>query len=386
MREQIPVAPDVLVWARQSALASLADASERTGQPEATIRDWEAGRSQPTYGQLERLADEYGVSVNVLLLPDRPQVPEPPPDFRAPAGGHERLSRTARRELRRARQLQALLGEVPVLPPPTLPSIRTGDDPAAVVRGVLGITMDEQFAWRSADVAFTAWRIALGRLGVLVLQHRLPDAELQGLSLPAANGGPPVVFVNQGDWINARIFTLLHELGHLVLAHDGGICDPWRFGPRFSSGTLESRCNRFAGAVLVPAEGLRARADVHQVASERDDDEAVRLLGVLGNRYRVSGQVMWYRIRELGLVSDDRFSALWPKLRHPVRKKRPVADDEERSGIPRWRLASSRYGGVLLDGLLSAVDRGAVEPTRVLRALSLGTGDLARLHGEPRYE
>jgi Zn-dependent peptidase ImmA (M78 family) len=253
-----------------------------------------------------------------------------------------------------------------------------------LVRGVLGITIDEQLAWRSADAAFAAWRIALGRLGILVLQHRLPDAELQGLSLPAANGGPPVVFVNQGDWINARIFTLLHELGHLVLAHDGGICDPWRFGPRFSSGNLESRCNRFAGAVLVPAEDLRARADVHHVASEGNDDEAARLLGVLGNRYRVSGQVMWYRIRELGLVSDARFSALWPKLRHPVRKKRPVADDEERSGIPRWRLASSRYGGVLLDGLLSAVDRGAVEPTRVLRALSLGTGDLARLHGEPR--
>ena len=386
MREQIPVAPDVLVWARQSALASAADASERTGQPEDVIGDWEAGRSQPTYGQLERLADEYGVSVNVLLLPARPQIPEPPPDFRAPTGGHDRLSRTARRELRRARQLQVLLGEVRVLPPPALPTVAPGAEPATVVRTALGITLDEQLHWKTADAAFASWRLALGRMGVLVLQHRLPDAELQGLSLPAANGGPPVIFVNQGDWINARIFTLLHELGHLVLAHDGGICDPWRLGPRFSSGSLELRCNRLAGGVLVPDEDLRTRPEVHQIAAERDNDETIRLLGLLGGRYRVSGQVVWYRIRELGAVSDDRFSALWPKLRHPVRKRRPVVDDEERSGIPRWRLASSRYGAVLLDGLLSAVDRGAVEATRVLRALSLGTGDLARLHGEPRYE
>ncbi len=72
MREPISVAPDVLVWARQSGLATLADASERTGQPEDMIRAWELGNAKPTYGQLERLADEYGVSVNVLLLPSRP--------------------------------------------------------------------------------------------------------------------------------------------------------------------------------------------------------------------------------------------------------------------------------------------------------------------------
>ncbi|MCZ7537452.1 MAG: hypothetical protein M5T61_17110 [Acidimicrobiia bacterium] len=63
-----------------------------------------------------------------------------------------------------------------------------------------------------------------------------------------------------------------------MLAHDGGICDPWRFGPRFSSGSLEARCNRLAGAVLVPADDLRARPEVHEIPAERDDDEAVRLL------------------------------------------------------------------------------------------------------------
>jgi Zn-dependent peptidase ImmA (M78 family) len=386
MREPIPVAPDVLVWARQSALATLADASERTGQPEDTIRAWELGNAKPTYGQLERLADEYGVSLNVLLLPSRPNLPLPPPDFRAPKGQHERLSRVARRELRRARQLQGLLGEVPVLPLPALPAIPPDADPAVAVRAALGVSLAKQRAWKSGDQAFHAWREALARLGVLVLQYRLPDGELQGLSLPATNGGPPVVFINQGDWINARIFTLIHELGHLVLARDGGICDPWRFGPRFSNGSLENRCNSLAGAVLVPADDFRQQHEVLEVAHESDDAHAIWLLGVLGSRYRVSSQVIWYRVHDLGFVPDDRFAALWPKLRSPVRKKRPPVEDEERSGIPRWKMAGSRYGGELIEGLLGAVNRGALEPARLMRTLNLGTADLARLSGDPRLE
>lgn len=379
MAELIPVAPAVLVWARQSALATVAEAAERTSQPDAKILDWEAGQAHPTYSQLERLADEYGVSVNVLLLPAPPRIPQPPPDFRSPSGGREPISRIARRELRRARHLQSLLGEVQVFPSPALPAIPPGQDAAETVREALGVTIAEQLAWKSHERAFGTWRAAIGRLGILVLQYRLPDGELQGLSLPATTGGPPVIFVNQGDWINARIFTLLHELGHLVLAHEGGICDPWRLGPALSGGSLEGRCNRLAGAVLVPGEHLRAQPEAWQLAAEQDDAEVIRLLGSLGNRYRVSRQVVWYRIHGLGLVSNARFAALWPQLRSPGKKKRPVAEDEERRGIPRWKLAGSRYGPQLLGGLLTALDRGAIEPTRVLRALNLGIGDLAQL-------
>jgi len=92
--------------------------------------------------------------------------------------------------------------------------------------------------------------------------------------------------------------------------------------------------------------------------------------------------VIWYCIHDLGLVSDTAFHALWPQLRPPAKAKRPQAEDEERKGIPRWRLASSRYGPQLLGGLLGAVDRGFLEPTQVMRALNLGTDDLARLQGD----
>lgn len=384
MPELVPVAPDVLVWARESALASVAEAAERVNRDPATILDWEVGRAQPTYGQLERLADEYGVSVNVLLLPQRPQIAEPPPDFRSPSGGREPLSRIARREIRRGRHLQGLLADVPVLPPLALPHLGPSNDEAGAIRNALGVPVAQQLAWPSPHFAFNEWRAALNRLGILVLQYKLARDALQGLSLAAAVGGPPVILINQGDWINARNFTLLHELAHLILGGDGAICDPWRRGARPTSDSLEARCNRLAGEVLVPADHLRDQSESTLIAAENDEEETLKLLATLGRRYKVSSQVVWYRIHHLGLVNDARFRSLWPKLRPPTAPRRPRADDEERSGVPRWRMATSRYGPQLLSGLLGAADRGALEQTDVMRALSLGTGDLARLQGEER--
>ena len=381
MTEPVPVIPDVLLWARQSALATVAEAAERTGRTPETVLDWEAGREHPTFSQLEHLADEYGVSVNVLLLPERPRTPEPPPDFRSPSSGQEPMSRRTRRELRRARHLQSLLGRVPILPAPSLPRVNSGEAAPAEVRQLLGITIEEQLRWRDPNHAFREWRRALGRRGVLVMQHSFPLGELQALSLPAAQGGPPVILINQSDWINARNFSLLHEVAHLVLSDEGGICDPWRRVGKLPDGSLEVQCNRLAGAVLVPGGHLRSQEEVARLGEERDDSEKLKLLRRLGHRYKVSDQVVWFRLHETGLVSRAAFRDLWPLLRPPAKKRRPPTDDEQ-GGIPRWRLATFRYGPEVLAGLLGAIDRGAIEPTQVMRSLNLGTADLARLQGD----
>lgn len=380
MSEPIPVKGQVLVWARRSATATVEEAAERTEQSVATIRDWEAERAQPSFAQLERLADEYGVSYNALLLPEPPSTPEPPPDFRSPSGRREPISRRTRRELRRARYLQRLVADAEVLPPTRLlPADLRGV--AVTFRETMGISLDEQLSWRDSHEAFRSWRSAVTRLGILVVQFSLPIDELRGMSIPASDGRPPVIVVNQSDFINARNFTVLHEVGHLVLARDGGICDPWRQVLRLSPDSLEARCNDFAGSVLVPASHLREQPEAVQAAASGDDEAVLELLRVLARRYRVSTQVIWYRLRDLQLVSAERFSGLWPRLRPPTRQ-RPRQDEQRRGGISRSQRARSSYGPDLLSALFSASDRGALAPTTLMRALNVGTGDLARLQGQ----
>ncbi|MEA2676993.1 MAG: hypothetical protein QOJ81_1134 [Chloroflexota bacterium] len=377
MANPLTVSPDVLIWARESALASLQDAADRVAKDQDTIRKWEAGDERPTFAQLERLADEYGVSTNVLLLPTRPDVPDPPPDFRAAGNGREPLSRQARRELRRARQLQSLAAELRLLRPFSVPPF---DDPAQAVeaaRALLGIDIGTQLSWRNANSAFNAWRQSLDDAGLLVLQYGLPDEGLRGLSLAGDAGRPPVVLVNQSDWINSRIFTLLHELGHMFFGQNGAICDPWR---RLADGhAIEAVCNRFAGAVLVPGDHLRSQAEAAAISRQGDVAEVIALLGALANRYRVSSQVIWYRIRDLGLVSDTTFNALWPLLRPPLKRKWTKTTEDDKGGIPRWRLAPSRFGPRLVGAVMESVAHGRLDSTRAMRAFGLGTADLAQL-------
>lgn len=382
MPERIAVAPKVLVWARRSSLSSEVEAAASIGRPVETIRAWEAGREQPTYGQLEDLATEYGLSINALLLPAPPAVQEAPPDYRSTSGrSREPISRRTRRELHRARYLQDLTAELGFLPRTAIPQVQGDVDAATVARKALGITIDRQVEWKTPLQAFRDWRRALNELGVLVLQLPLPLDELRGLSLPAVDRLPPVILVNQSDWPNSRVFTLLHELGHFVLAHDGGICDPWRNGPRLSSSSLEAKCNRFAGRVLVPSADLEQQPEAREIAAETTRAGKLRVLTGLANRYRVSPQVVWYRIRDERLVSDAAFRELWPELRPPVRQ-RPPKDKDHQGGLPRWQRTWTGYGADLVSGFLRAADRGAISDGQLIRALNVGVGDVARLQGE----
>ena len=69
---------------------------------------WEAGDEHPTLGQLEKLARLYKRSIATLMLPEPPEDPSPPTDFRhLPAGNQRSLTARERQVLREARLLQA---------------------------------------------------------------------------------------------------------------------------------------------------------------------------------------------------------------------------------------------------------------------------------------
>lgn len=62
MSEPIPVNPDVLRWARETAGFSIKDVVARIKRKRVTaetIAAWERGEESPTYPQLERLVDGF---------------------------------------------------------------------------------------------------------------------------------------------------------------------------------------------------------------------------------------------------------------------------------------------------------------------------------------
>ncbi len=145
-----------------------------------------------------------------------------------------------------------------------------------------------------ADVAFRMWRTKFEeKLGIFVFQFPMPENELDGFSY-AFDEFPYAIVVNNQNAAVRKIFTLFHELAH-ILKHDPGACKP-----NLATGSqldIELECNNFSGKFLIPIDHLRATDSV---------DEIFKLAGLLN----VSGEAYLRRLDEEGKISKNLFFEL----------------------------------------------------------------------------
>lgn len=373
----VPVSPSTLKWARESAGLTVDEAAKLTAESAETIEAWEKGLLRPRLTAARHLAQVYRRPMAAFMLSQTPAEPPAPADFRkgVEAG---RLSRDVRVAIRRAQRLQAIASDVfealdmvPVLTSGSRTSAREPRQLASELRPMFDVSLLQQFSWANDYDALRAWRAAAGRLGVVVLQESLPPEEVRGFSL--ATTGPPVVVINASDAVRGRVFTLFHEISHIATG-SSGVClpEPQLVRPE---GSLreESLCNSFAGVFLVPADALSAelqRLGIHA----RDLGSDLGLLRALGNRFRVSAQVIWYRLHETGAISDETFQSLWPDLRAAGRPARRAS--EKPPMITAARRKVSEMGGTLLVPLFEALDRGMLGPADLADWLDVRVGAL----------
>lgn len=291
----------MLVWARES-LGMMRDAAAAgLGIAEAKLAAWESEEPQgrPSIAQLRKLADFYRRPLAAFFLPEPPPEPRLVADFRRLPGAPRQPSPGLTLELRRAAarreiviELAEDLGEAP---PKFALDAGRGHSPEAVarlVRGLLGIDAETQRGQRDAYAALRRWRRAVEAQGALVFQISGVDVgETRGFS--CFHELLPLIAINSADAPVARIFTLAHELGHLV-RHTGAVCD------LAGSSTEEAWCNRFAGELLVPATELQAIVQQMPDRREWPDHELNRI----ARAFWVSAEVVLRR-----LVAIDRASS-----------------------------------------------------------------------------
>lgn len=301
------VKPELLVWARESIRLDIEEAAKRQGVETDTLDSWERGAERPTVAQLRKMADVYRRPLAVFYLATPPRDFDAMKYFRRPAGAPERppspeLTYQIREaETRREVALELAL-EAEDGPPP---KFRARAEPtedaaewAARVRAELGVSIDDQLGWRNDYDALAAWRSAVERAGILVFQvSKIPIEEMRGFSIFAEQF--PVISVNAADAVRARIFSTMHELGHIVLGQ-GDVDGSSRFW--LSSDRVERFCNSFAGHLLVPELNLSAFTTLRR--GERADHVAPSELSSLSARFKVSEQVILLRLLRTNRISE----------------------------------------------------------------------------------
>lgn len=306
MSVRIEVQPSLLAWAR--ARSGIDDETWARRFPRYDA--WHAGTTAPTLKQLEEFARKTHTPVGFFFLDSPPVETVPIPDFRTVAGRRDALgagasadlldviySCQARQEWYRDHQL--LHGEAPL---PFVGRATTGRDvgeAANELTALLDWTTASRERCRSWDAALTWLREHAEAAGVLVMisgivgsdtHRKLDPQEFRGFALVDAFAA--LVFVNGADSKAAQVFTLAHELAHLLLG-ETALSDGDPQSTRNNS--IERWCNQVAAEVLVPMQEFRPLLST--------DDDVRAQLEPLATHFRVSTQVILGRMREAGLLS-----------------------------------------------------------------------------------
>lgn len=370
--------PAVLRWARERSGRSVDEVAKKLGKPAALVEAWEEGSSAPTYPELERLAyDVVKRPLAVFFFPTPPPEPKPDESFRTLPGFEvEKLTAHTRLAIRRARADQLALGELFAgrnpAERPLLMELRVdprGDvaDIAQKLRAFIGVTLEEQSStWRSEREALDRWREAFERVGLFVFKAALKQRSISGFCLYDASF--PVIVLNNSTSLTRQIFTLVHEVGHL-LSRTGGITlgdSEYLRALRGESRDIEVFCNRFAAEVLVPMSDLKVRARAVQPT-----DSAV---AALARTYRVSREVVLRRFLDLGLVSASRYEE----------KAREWTADFERTsegggGGDFYRTQASYLSPRLLGEVMRRYLRGAIDASDAASFLGVKPAHIAGL-------
>ena len=273
--------------------------------------DWVEGSSRPTLKQLEKYANVTHTPIGYFYLDEPPEIEIPIPDFRTIGNlSMKDPSPDLLDTIYLCQQRQEWYREY---------SLSIGDDRNDLI-GSADLSDDVLTACSNIREVFNfnmrdrrqipTWSDALRffvdnveQRGILVMLNgvvgnnnyrKLDSKEFRGFAL--SDDIAPLIFVNGADTKAAQIFTLAHELAHILLGESGvSIVGP----DTVTDIDIEGWCNRCAAEILVPIDHIRR--------SFKEDIDLDRELDRLAKVYKVSTLVILRRIYDLGHFTRNEF-------------------------------------------------------------------------------
>jgi Zn-dependent peptidase ImmA (M78 family)/transcriptional regulator with XRE-family HTH domain len=387
------VNPDILVWARETAGLELEEAARKIGLNAARgvsgaerLAALEAGDGTPTTALLQRISQQYHRPLLTFYMAKRPEPAELGQDFRTLPDHGDPANVLLATLLRDVKARQSLVrdtledndevGEV------ALVGSRAGtSQPAPLASAIvdaIGFNRAEYRASGSTEEAFAYLRALVEAKGVFVLlagdcghwSTAIDVSVFRGFAI--ADAIAPFIVVNDQDAKAAWSFTLLHELGHLLLGETG-------ISGGLPQARIERLCNDAAAAVLIPTQEI---ADLPLAGGAND----VQQIDQLANTARVSRSMIAYQLFRAGRITAGRWEALREQFRADwlATKEQERERNRARDGGPNWYVVRRhRLGPALLAVAREGVADGTLTPTRAARMLGVKPMAVYPLLAEP---
>jgi Zn-dependent peptidase ImmA (M78 family) len=247
----------------------------------------------------------------------------------------------------------------PHLPAFTATSNADVDAFALTARHFFNITLEDQSNAKDAREFYIICRKKIEEKGIFVLHDSFPHTDGSGFCL--AHPLYPVIVVNTMQQTRGRrLFTLIHELAH-VLMGKSGISDPF-----VRENATERLCNRFAGAFLVPRSYVASLLGTATPVNDPGYDD-VRWAS---RRLKISQEATVLRLEQLSLYRSGSYDK-WKRLVHNANP-----DYSEKKGGPpeppaQEKVKLAKYGFQFARAFDSLLSDGRINEVNLYRSTGL---------------
>ena len=376
-KEKIPINCQVLKWARESKRLEIEEVAHKLKYTPEIIKEWEAGMSTPSYAQLEKLAyDIYKRPLVTFFLDEIPKEKDLKTDFRTlPERIIDAFSPDLIKYIREARDKQFILRELFPKGNPSkkflLNHFKTDkSDPektAHDLRDFLDISFDRQKDFKSPEEAYRIIREILAEHGVFVFQYAINRNEARGFCLYDEEF-PVILVSSKEDEVSARIFTIFHEVAHLIFQTSGITTISEQVGFRNKQGEeIEIFCNKFSADVLVPRKFLLEHALVKNRKGRSWDATELKKIA---KDFNVSVEVIFRRLVDFGRADKSEYEAY---RNQPYSKKKI-------SGGPTYAIKTvAQLGTSFIRVVLNNLYSGHITPYQASNYLRIKANNIGKI-------
>lgn len=353
----VHINPQMVRWAREEAGLSDEELAKKIFGTESdktsTLEGWETGTNWPTPAQLRKLAESLKRPPALFFYKEPPASRKRPMDFRGYQYKSELTysSRLVIRKVENRREYALEIATALEEETEEFPSVRINQNPEKLsqqIRDWLGMNEKSVVKLKKSDELLRQAIRSIETKGVLVMQFEGVDLiEFRGFSI--AEHPFPVIGINGTDAPSGKLFTLFHELGHILIGKSG-ICD-FEVGEesRRPNDKIEIWCNHFAAATLLPEGEFRQRLDELRFKS---DASLINIISELKNFFPVSREAIARRLLSIRKISQrsyldlrDQFQQEWVEYRDKQKESKGFAPPKYRTLNQTGR----RYANLVID-------------------------------------
>lgn len=339
--------PDIVRWAIDRSGLAMSEISKKLSIKEEKLKDIEKGKATLAFSKAKHLAKITNIPFGFLFLNEIPKEDKLAlPDLRTIDSKELNEPSQALKEIVRLNQERVdwyrnYLNELGVEE-----NYYVGSLSDASIEKTISVLREKLVVNKPKDAKDYYRKLVkcIEDLGIMVIQdsnlghHTKPlnVEEFRGFAI--ADDVAPLIFVNTADSMNAQLFTLIHELAH-ILKGESGVSD----NTISSANKTEQFCNEVAGEFLVPKKRFIEEWDNIGKASIEV------IIDSLSKIFHVSRHVVARRALNLGYINKLQYE----KYIHDVYENYLAHKEKSGSGPSYYTVKNSKLSSQLSQAVVS---------------------------------